>query len=122
MKIPIKPLLDIELENYAKHLNISYFKVVFMKDQLPNKIQKNESMFINLNDSIGQGTHWVCFVKKGKNINYFDSFGVKPPNELLDYFASQVRSQRLHTLKTLMFIIMLIKIRILMKLYVDIFV
>jgi len=82
-------LSDIELENYAKHLNIPYFKGVFMKDQLPNKIRKNESMIINLDDSIGQGTHWVCFLKKDRVINYFDSFGVKPPNELLDYFASQ---------------------------------
>ena len=53
MKLPIKPLLDIELENYANHLNILYFKGVFMKDQLPNKIRKNESMIINLDDSIG---------------------------------------------------------------------
>ncbi len=60
-----------------------------MKDQLPNKIRKNESMIVNLGDSIGQGTHWVCFLKKGKIINYFDSFGVKPPTELLNYFASQ---------------------------------
>ncbi|MBP1526294.1 MAG: hypothetical protein H9Q67_07375 [Spiroplasma ixodetis] len=60
-----------------------------MKDQLPNKIRKNESMIINLDDSIGQGTHWVCLVKKGKIINYFDSFGVKPPTELLNYFALQ---------------------------------
>ena len=80
---------DIELENYAKHLHIPYFKGVFMKDQLSNKIRKNESMIINLDDSIGQGTHWVCFLKKDTVINYFDSFGVKPPNELLDYFASQ---------------------------------
>ena len=31
----------------------------------------------------------ICFLKKDKAINYFDSFGVKPPNELLNYFASQ---------------------------------
>ena len=59
-----------------------------MKDQLPNKIRKNESMIINLDDSIGQGTHWVCFLKQGKIINYFDSFGVKPPTELLNYFKN----------------------------------
>ena len=88
MKLPIKALSDIELENYAKDLNIQYFRGVFMKDQLPHKIRKNESMIINLDDSAGQGTHWVCFSKRDKIINYFDSFGVKPPTELLKYFKN----------------------------------
>lgn len=38
-----------------------------MKDQLPHKIRKNESMFImiiNLDDSTGQGNNWVCFLEK----------------------------------------------------------
>ena len=70
---------------YAKNLNIPYFRGVFMKDQLPDKIRKNESMIINLDNSIGQGTHWVGFLKKDKIINYFDSFGVEPPIELLNY-------------------------------------
>ncbi len=48
-----------------------------MKDQLPNKIRKNESMIINLDNSTGRGTHWVCFSKKDNVINYFDSFGIK---------------------------------------------
>ena len=74
---------------YAKDLNIPYFRGVFMKDQLPDKIRKNESMIINLDTCIGQGTHWVCFLKKDKVISYFDSFGVKPPIEILHYFASQ---------------------------------
>jgi len=88
MKLPIKPLSDIELRNYAKDLNILYFRGVFMKDQLPNKIRKNESMIINLDNSTGQGTHWVCFSKKDNVINYFDSFGIKPPTELINYFRN----------------------------------
>ena len=37
---------------------------------------------INLDDTIGQGTHWVCCVKKNKNtLFYFDSFGMHYPKE-----------------------------------------
>jgi hypothetical protein len=75
---------------YARELNIPYFRGVYMKDQLPNKIQKYESMIINLDNSSGPGTHWVCFFKKDKAINYYDSFGVKPPSELIKYFGKNV--------------------------------
>ena len=79
----------MELKNYAKELSIPYFRGVFMRDQLPNRIRKNESMIINLDDSKGAGTHWVCFFKKDKIINYFDSFGVQPPSELMRYFSTE---------------------------------
>jgi hypothetical protein len=59
----IKPLSDLELTEYTRELNIPYFRGVYMKDQLPNKIQKNESMIINLDNSSGPGTHWVCSKK-----------------------------------------------------------
>lgn len=61
------------------------FKGVFMRDGLKGKSSQNESLVLNLDDSIGPGTHWVClFIKNGVNI-YFDSFGLKPPLELQKY-------------------------------------
>lgn len=85
--IPVRPLTNFELEEYAKKLNISYFRGVFMRDCLPGKMWKNEAAIVNLDTSVGSGTHWVCYRKIGSNIYYFDSFGnLKPPQELVQYF------------------------------------
>ena len=54
----------MELTYFARELNIPYFRGVFMKDELPNRKFKNESMIINLDNSSGNGTHWVCFFQK----------------------------------------------------------
>lgn len=35
-EIPIKPLSNFDLENYANQLNIKHFRGVFMKDNLPS--------------------------------------------------------------------------------------
>lgn len=57
-----------------------------MKDNLPNKPLCNESAVVNLDNSTGNGTHWVAYKKRGANVNYFDSFGnLKPPMEILKY-------------------------------------
>lgn len=63
-----------------------------MKDNLPKKIWKNENAIINLDDSNGNGTHWVCYKKIGDSVFYFDSFGnIPPPLELRRYFRSTNR-------------------------------
>lgn len=60
-----------------------------MRDTLPLCIWKNETGIVNLDSIYGDGTHWVCYVKSGRKINYFDSFGnLRPPIELTDYFYS----------------------------------
>lgn len=58
-----------------------------MRDELPKKPRKNESAVVNMDDSEGPGTHWVAYVKRGKSVLYFDSFGDLPPgSELARYF------------------------------------
>lgn len=60
-----------------------------MRDTLPFRINENETGVVNLDSAIGRGTHWVCYVKKGFNVDYFDSFGnLRPPLELQKYFNS----------------------------------
>lgn len=62
-----------------------------MKDSLPKKPLLNESAIVNLDNSIGEGTHWVCYKKIGNNVYYFDSFGnLRPPSELIRYFGSNI--------------------------------
>lgn len=60
-----------------------------MRDKLPKKIKHIESAIVNLDDDQGKGTHWTAYIKKGKNIIYFDSYGnLRPPFELISYFNS----------------------------------
>ena len=47
--------------NWIDKLKIKYFRGVFSRDNLPKKIQRLETGFINLDDSIGPGSHWVCY-------------------------------------------------------------
>lgn len=85
--IPNKALTDEELIRYSKCLNIPFFRGVFMKDKLPKHIWKNETGIVNLDDSSGDGTHWVCYKKLLNTVYYFDSFGnLPPPQELQLYF------------------------------------
>jgi hypothetical protein len=63
-----------------------------MKDALPSKPHVNEMAIVNLDNSFGRGTHWVCYKKQGSIVKYFDSFGnLPPPVELHRYFGRGVR-------------------------------
>ena len=55
------------------------------------KLTKDESIIINLDVSSGPGIHWMClFSRKGVSY-YFDSYGLAPPAEVLDYCKSKER-------------------------------
>lgn len=70
-------------------LRIPHFRGVFMKDNLPKKIRKNECGIVNLDISSGPGTHWTAYRKKNNSIIYFDSYGnLRPPKNLIKYFHS----------------------------------
>lgn len=59
-----------------------------MRDGLPPKPWKNESVIVNLDSKRGTGTHWVAYRKLGNRVYYFDSFGdLRPPVELIKYFG-----------------------------------
>ena len=56
---------------------------------MPNKPFQNESGIINLDNTVGEGTHWVAYCKKGSIVNYYDSFGnLPPPIEFMQYMKS----------------------------------
>lgn len=87
--LPRKPLTNIDILKYAKLLGIPYFRGVFMRNKLPSKIRKYETGVINLDDDVGEGTHWTAYIKNNKHIDYFDSFGnLRPPIEVISYFFS----------------------------------
>jgi hypothetical protein len=78
---------NVQLLQLAKRMHISYFRGVFMRNNLPiNGARENESGIINLDDTDGPGTHWVAYAKRRNRAVYFDSFGnLRPPKELARY-------------------------------------
>lgn len=63
-----------------------------MRDNLPTRPWKTECGIVNLDDSVGPGTHWVAYYKKALNSEYFDSFGnLKPPIELIRYLGGNIK-------------------------------
>ena len=88
---PNKPLTNVELESAAKKLRVPNFRGVFSRDALPKRPWKREAGILNLDDFMGEGTHWVGWYKNGKQKNYFDSFGLHPPSELVSYLGPGIR-------------------------------
>lgn len=96
MKLPHRPLTNIDLLRYVKKLRIPYFRGIYMRDGLPSKIYDTECGIVNLDDSINDGTHWISYFKHVNNILYFDSIGqLKPPIELIRYFRSDGSRNRI---------------------------
>lgn len=91
--LPNRPLSNLDIETFVKHHKIPHFRGVFMRDNLPRaKPWKHECMIVNQDSVQNNGTHWVCFVKTGNNVFYFDSFGKLPPAlEVLAYLGDNCR-------------------------------
>lgn len=86
--LPYKPLTNLEIAYAVNKLHIPAFRGVFLRDDLPRKANKRECGILNLDDSSGSGTHWVAWYRNGVNKYYFDSYGIQPPNELVEYLKN----------------------------------
>lgn len=63
-----------------------------MRDDLPKKAWSKECGIVNLDNTLGPGTHWVAYVKCGAHVKYFDSFGnLRPPTEVMSYLGTSAR-------------------------------
>ena len=89
--LPNKPLNNFELEDAVKKLKIPCFRGIFLLDTLPKKPSKKECGIVNFDKSGGPGMHWVACYKNGKNKIYFDSYGVQPPIEVINYLGKSIR-------------------------------
>ena len=84
-----KPLSNIDLLQWVKQLGIKYFRGIYSRDNLPDKIHKLETGIINLDDSMGGGSHWICYRNVDKQYcEYFDPFGLIMPNEIKNYLKT----------------------------------
>ena len=82
---------NLDLIRKAKELNLKNFRGVFMRDELKNMVPDyQECGILNLNTSKQPGSHWVCWFKNGDKKYYFDSYGVVPPLEIVDYLKQPI--------------------------------
>ena len=72
--------------NWVEYLKIKNLKGVISRDEIPTKVKNilGQSFIINLDNTEGPGTHWVAVKKTTDFVNYFDSFGLQPPQELVN--------------------------------------
>ena len=84
-----KPLSNIDLLHRIKQLGIKYLRSIYSRHNLPEKIHRLETGIIDLDDSIGRGSHWVCYRNIDEQFSeYFDSFGLIMPNEIKNYLKT----------------------------------
>ena len=74
--------------DWVKKLGIKYFRGIYSRDNLPRKIKGKEVGIINLDSQIGTGTHWACYRNVNKYVEYFDSFGLNRPNDVVKYLST----------------------------------
>src|SRR6267154_4260569 len=90
-RIPESALSNVDIAKYVKLLKIKNFRGCYMRNELSNVKSKNkECGVLNLNVSHEPGSHWTCWFKLNENKYYFNSFGLPPPKELVDYLGSPI--------------------------------
>ena len=52
-----KPLSNFDLIDWVKKLKIKHLRGIYSRDNLPQKMKKDEVGIINLDSQIGPGTH-----------------------------------------------------------------
>jgi len=80
-------MTNIELYNEAQKLDLPNFKYFMSNELVKASPDDKECGIVNLDDSDGKGTHHICYWLDSKHGDKFcfDSFGVAPPTELIDY-------------------------------------
>ena len=84
-----KSLSNFDLVRYINILKVPNFRGVFMRDELPSRINTLECGIMNFETHTQPGTHWVCYVKDHKTRIYFDSFGQISPLEMQKYLKTK---------------------------------
>ena len=75
---------NIELLEWCKYLKIPINNVISRDTKYPHN--HKQALFIyNLEPSYMNGSHWVATFVKNRVINYFDSFGMPPFQEIVNH-------------------------------------
>ena len=90
-----RPLSNWDPIEWAKYLNVP-IRDVFLPRDVQVTHNHQQALFIyNLEPCYMSGSHWVATYVQDCVINYFDSFGMPPFQELVDY-ARQENLTLLH--------------------------
>ena len=90
-RIPETALSNVDIEKYVKIFKVKNFRGCYMRDELKKlKCSDIECGVLNLNLSNESGSHWTCWFKINSDKYYFNSFGLPPPKELIDYLGSPI--------------------------------
>ena len=92
LNLPNEPLSNFQLLDAVKKLKIPNFRGVYIRTELPKKPRKKECGIMNLDGDLTdetKGTHWTAWYKNNNNKIYFDSYGIQPPLELIDYLREK---------------------------------
>jgi hypothetical protein len=76
------PISNFDILTFMKQKKIP-FNDVIMRDEFYNLPYGN--YIINLDSSDNNGTHWVAYIYRKDTSLYFDSFGIMPPSEIINY-------------------------------------
>ena len=88
------PMSNYDLLNWCKYLNIPINNVLSRDESSPHNHM--QALFIyNLEPSYMSGSHWVATYVKNGIINYFDSFGMPPFQEIVNH-AKRKNTTLLH--------------------------
>ena len=89
--LPNGTMTDSEVCTYAHQLlHLPNFAGALMRDQLGQRtISINECGIVNLEKANEAGSHWCAWFKKGFQRCYFDSFGQRPPDEVVRYLKTE---------------------------------
>ena len=78
------PMSNFDLLEWCQYLNIP-IKNVLSRDQTVPHNHKLGLFIYNLEPSYMNGSHWIATYVRDNVINYFDSFGIQPFQELVDH-------------------------------------
>ena len=82
---------NFQLEDEAKKLKFRNFRGVIMRDEIQTLKQlKHECGILGSKTTKEDNMHWTCWFKDGENKYYFDSFGLTPTKEIVQYLKTPI--------------------------------
>lgn len=86
---------NFDLIRWAKVLGIKSFYCL-MRNELNQlkKLKKLKKVYIicNYQTTTESGTHWICMCRDGNKNYYFDSYGIEPFQEAIEFLGEGVNS------------------------------
>jgi hypothetical protein len=76
---------DKDLLQVADHLNININKIDFINELFKDNTILKDGNYIGNLDTKNNGTHWIAFIIYKDILAYYDSFGFRMPNIIVNY-------------------------------------